>query len=124
MLLVIIIIGIFNKPRIALNDAVELNTVEPRLIIISDTREKSYYIEPVEIEQLFTILDSLEMKKKVIPNVQAFNMDAYIIMNPITIKFDFERNIIGIIKENQTKMEQFILEDDSELVSFVQSYFQ
>ena len=79
-----------------------------------------------ELEQLRAILDSLEVRKKLIPNVQAFNADSYIIINSketettYRIKFDYERNIIGII-EGQKNMEQYVVERDSELFLFVQN---
>ncbi|MFJ8516942.1 hypothetical protein [Lysinibacillus xylanilyticus] len=59
------------------------------------------------------------MKKKVIPNILAFNTDAYILFftanaeESYTIKFDYEKNIIGII-ENHKNMKQYILEEDSD----------
>ncbi|MER2119778.1 MAG: hypothetical protein ABS935_05885 [Solibacillus sp.] len=79
-----------------------------------------------ELEQLRAILDSLEVRKKLIPNVQSFNADSYIIINSkeiettYRIKFDYERNIIGII-EGQKNMEQYVVERDSELFLFVQN---
>ena len=69
------------------------------------------------------------MKKKLIHNIPAFNIDAYIIFfsasteDSYTIKFDYERNIIEII-ENRKNMKQYILEHNSDLFLFVQSYLK
>lgn len=122
---------LFYRGRlISFNDAVsKLDIASVGSVLISDTREQSHYIKPEETEQLISILDSLVMKKKLIPNRPAFNEDAVIIVssaNPeesYTIMLDYERNIIGII-EDQKNMKQYILEDDSELFSFVQSYLK
>ena len=79
-----------------------------------------------ELEQLSVLLNSLEVRKKLIPNVQAFNADSYIVIyakepeTTFSIKFDYERNIIGLI-EGQKTMEQYIVESDSKLFLFVQN---
>lgn len=122
---------LFYRGRlISFNDAVsKLDIASVGSVLISDTREQSHYIKPEETEQLISILDSLVMKKKLIPNRPAFNEDAVIIVssaNPeesYTIMLDYERNIIGII-EHQKNMKQYILEDDSDLFLFVQSYLK
>ena len=55
---------IFRKPLISFHDAVpELNTANIQLVLISDTREKSYYLDAEETEQLISILDNLVMKR-------------------------------------------------------------
>lgn len=124
------LIWFYSRPLIAFNDAVsELDIASIRNVLISDTREQSYYIELEETERLISILDSLVMKKKLIPNRPAFKEDAYILFysaNPeesYTIMFDYGRNIIGII-EHHKNMKQYILEDNSDLFSFVQSYLK
>ena len=73
-----------------------------------------YDLNSKELEQLSAILSSLEIRKKLIPNIQAFNEDSYIVIREketettYTINFDYERNVIGIIK-NGAPMEQYIL---------------
>ena len=72
------------------------------------------------------MLSSLEVRKKLIPNIQAFNVDSSRAIDgkeigtTYKIKFDYKRNIIGIIK-NRAHMEQYIVKNDSELFFFVQN---
>lgn len=74
---------LFYRGRlISFNDAVsKLDIASVGSVLISDTREQSHYIKPEETEQLISILDSLVMKKKLIPNRPAFNEDAVIIVS-------------------------------------------
>lgn len=129
LLVVILLLTFYRRPLISFNEATEIKTATINTVLISDTREKSYYIESEETKQFISILDNLVMKKKLIPNIPAFNTDAYIIFfsasteDSYTIKFDYERNVIGII-ENHKSMKQYILEDNSDLFLFVQSYFK
>lgn len=80
-----------------------------------------------ETEQLISILDNLVMKKKFIPNIPAFNTDAYLIFtSPSTnesfiIKLDYARNIIGI-NVHPKNMKQYIVVDNTDLFLFVQSF--
>ncbi|MFJ5764520.1 hypothetical protein ACIP9C_04105 [Lysinibacillus sp. NPDC093210] len=130
LLLIVVVIWLiwfYTRPLITLNEAVPtLDIASINNVLISDMRE-SYYIEQEETKRFISILDSLLMKKKIIPNRPAFNEDAYIYfysVNPeqsYTIILDYERNIIGII-ERPKMMKQYILEDSSEFFSFVQSY--
>lgn len=84
-----------------------------------------YYLNQEETARFISILESLFMKKKIIPNRPAFNEDAFIYFysaNPevsYTIIVDYERNIIGII-ERPKMMKQYIHKDSSEFFSFVQ----
>ena len=86
----------------------------------------NYDLNSKELEQLRIILGSLEVRKKLIPNIQAFNDDSYIFIDgkatetTYSIKFDYKRNIIGI-SENRKPMDQYILKKDSELFLFVQN---
>lgn len=129
LLIGILLIAFYNRPLISFNEASKLELASIERVLISDTREKSYYLESEEIERLITMLDGIEMKKKIIPNISAFNTDAYILFftanaeESYTIKFDYERNIIGIIG-NHKNMKQYILENDSDLFVFVQSYLK
>ncbi|WP_322605162.1 hypothetical protein [Lysinibacillus irui] len=123
------LIMLFTVDSHFFNDAIfELNPSDI-IVVITDTREQSYYLEPEETERLSSILGSLEMKKKIIPNRPAFNEDAVIIVsstNPeesFTIMFDYERNIIGI-NQYHKNLKQYILEHDSDLFLFVQSYLK
>ncbi|MFJ7952174.1 hypothetical protein ACIQZG_11670 [Lysinibacillus sp. NPDC096418] len=126
LLIGILLIAFYSRPLIFFNEASEIELTSIERVLFSDTREKSYTLESEETERLITILDRIVMKKKVIPNVSAFNTDAYILFftanaeESYTIKFDYERNIIGII-ENHKNMKQYILENDSDLFVFVQS---
>lgn len=119
----------YRRQPISFNDAVIELDIASVEVLISDTREQSSYLEPEETERLSSILDSLEMKKKLIPNRPAFNEDAVIIVssaNPeesFTIMLDYERNIIGI-NQYHKNMKQYILEHDSDLFLFVQSYLK
>ncbi|KPN95432.1 hypothetical protein AO843_20995 [Lysinibacillus sp. ZYM-1] len=122
---------LFYRGRlISFNDVVsELDIASIRNVLISDTREQSHYIKSEEIEQLISILNSLSMKNKLIPNRPAFSEDAVIIVSSadqeksFTIMLDYERNIIGI-NQYHKNMKQYILEDDSDLFLFVQSYLK
>ena len=82
-----------------------------------------------ETERFISILDNLAMKKKIIPNIPAFNDDARIVFNAANaeesynIRIDYKRNIIGIIEHPKT-MKQYILEDSSALFSFVQNHLK
>ena len=127
IVVVIWLIWFYTRPLITFDEAVSsLDIASINHVLISDMRE-SYYIEQEEIEQFISILNSLFMKKKIIPNRPAFNEDAYIYFNSknsevsYTIILDYERNIIGII-ESPKMMKQYILEDSSELFTFVKSY--
>ena len=129
LLVVILLITFYRRPLISFNEASEINTASINTVLISDTIEKSYYIESEETKKFISILDNLVMKKKLIANIPAFNTDAYIIFfsasteDSYTIKFDYERNVIGIF-ENRKNMKQYILEDNSDLLLFVQSYLK
>lgn len=85
-----------------------------------------YVLNPKELEQLRAILGSLEVRKKLIPNIQAFNADSYLVITrketetTYRINFDYKRNIIGII-EGHKNMEQYMLKNDAELFFFVQN---
>ncbi|TKI71647.1 hypothetical protein FC756_04545 [Lysinibacillus mangiferihumi] len=124
---VIWLIWFYTRPLITFNEAVpELDIASIDNLLISDMRE-SFYIEQEETEQFISILNSLFMKKKIIPNRPAFNEDAYIYFYSknsevsYTIILDYKRNIIGII-ERPKMLKQYILEDSSELFAFVKSY--
>ena len=128
LLAIILLLVFFRKPLISFHDAVpEWNTANIQLVLISDTREKSYYLDAEETEQLISILDNLVMKKKFIPNISAFNTDAYMIFNSAnaeesyTIQVDYDRNIIGI-NVHPKNMKQYILADNADLFLFVQSF--
>lgn len=70
LLAIILLLVFFRKPLISFHDALpELNTANIQLVLISDMREKSYYLDAEETEQLISILDNLVMKKKFVPNI-------------------------------------------------------
>ncbi|WP_339261794.1 hypothetical protein [Lysinibacillus sp. FSL K6-3209] len=129
-LLIVVVIWLIwysTRPLITFDEAVPaLDIASINNILISDMRQP-YYLDQEETERFISILDSLFMKKKIIPNKPAFNEDAFIYFysaNPevsYTIIVDYERNIIGII-ESPKMMKQYILENGSEFFSFVQSY--
>jgi len=128
LLVIILLLLFYRKLLISFHDAVpELNTANIQLVLISDTREKLYYLDAEETEQLISILDNLVMKKKFIPNIPAFNTDAYMIFNSTnaeesyTIQVDYDRNIIGI-NVHPKNMKQYILADNADLFLFVQSF--
>ncbi|WP_312127056.1 hypothetical protein [Lysinibacillus boronitolerans] len=128
LLVIILLLVFYRKPHISFHDAIpELNTASIHTVLISDTREKSYYMDAKETEQLILILDNLVMKKKFIPNIPAFNTDAYLIFTSpntnesFTIKLDYARNIIGI-NVHPKNMKQYIVVDNTDLFLFVQSF--
>ncbi|UED81513.1 hypothetical protein FH508_0006370 [Lysinibacillus sp. CD3-6] len=127
IVVVIWLIWFYTRPLITFNEAVPaLDIASINNLLISDMRE-SFYIEQKETEQFISILNSLFMKKKIIPNRPAFNEDAYIYFYSknsevsYTIILDYKRKIIGII-ERPKMLKQYILEDSSELFAFVKSY--
>ena len=129
IVVVIWLIWFYTRPLITFKEAVPaLDIASINNVLISDMRQ-SHYIEQDETKRFISILDSLLMKKKIIPNRPAFNEDTYIYFNSAnpdqsyTIILDYERNIIGII-ERPKMMKQYILEDSSEFFPFVQSYIQ
>ena len=130
--LMLISIGIisfifYNKRVLFLNEVTELDVAAIESVQITYLEGLNWYeLNSKELEQLSAMLSSLEVRKKLIPNIQAFNADSYIAINgkeigtTYTIKFDYKRNIIGII-ENRARMEQYIVKNDSELFLFVQN---
>ena len=122
------LIWFYSRPLISLNEAMpELDITNIHNVMISDARYQTYHLESEETEQFISILDNSAMKKKIIPNIPAFNDDAYILFRTpnieesYQIRIDYKRNIIGII-EHPKMMKQYILEENSDLFSFIQSY--
>ena len=102
----------YNKRVLFFNEIAELNVAAIESVQITYPEGLNWYeLNSKELEQLSAMLSSLEVRKKLIPNIQAFNADSYIAINgkeigtTYTIKFDYKRNIIGII-ENRARMEQ------------------
>ena len=128
LIIICIVIFIFyNKRPLFFNEISELDVATMESVQISYPEGMNWYdLNSKELEQLSAILSSLEIRKKLIPNIQAFNEDSYIVIREketettYTINFDYERNVIGIIK-NRAPMEQYILKKDSELFFFVQN---
>ena len=121
----------YSRPLISLNEAVpELDVASIHNVYISNDRIAELDDMRVEeTERFISILDNLAMKKKIIPNIPAFNDDARIVFNAANaeesynIRIDYKRNIIGIIEHPKT-MKQYILEDSSALFSFVQNHIK
>ena len=128
LIIICIVIFIFyNKRLLFFNEVSEFDVATIENAQISYPEGMNWYdLNSKELEQLSAILSSLEIRKKLIPNIQAFNEDSYIVIREketettYTINFDYERNVIGIIK-NRAPMEQYILKKDSELFFFVQN---
>ncbi|MFJ7736508.1 hypothetical protein ACIQ2D_09190 [Lysinibacillus sp. NPDC097287] len=128
---VIWLIWFYSRPQISLNEAVpELDIASIHYVYITNGRIVELDDMRVEeTERLISILDSLAMKKKIIPNIPAFNDDARIWFNAANtegnyeIRIDYKRNIIGIT-EYPKMMKQYILEDSSDLFSFVQNHIK
>lgn len=123
------IIWFYSRPLISLNEAMpELDIAKIQNVMISD--DQTYYLEFLESEEterFISILDSLALKKKITPNIPAFNDDTYIIFyapnneKAYNMRIDYKRNIIGIT-EHPKMMKQYILEENSDLFLFIQSY--
>lgn len=128
LIIICMVIFIFyNKRVLFFNEVTELDVAAIESVQIAYPEGLNWYkLNSKELEQLSAMLSSLEVRKKLIPNIQAFNADSYIAINgkeigtTYTIKFDYKRNIIGII-ENRARMEQYIVKNDSELFLFVQN---
>ena len=123
----IIIFVFYNKRVLFFNEVAELDVAAIERVQITYPEGLDWYeLNSKELEQLNAILSNLEVSKKLIPNIQAFNADSYIaikgneIETDYTIKFDYDRNIIGIIR-NCARMEQYIVKNDSDLFFFVQN---
>lgn len=126
-MIAVLIIVFYSKRLIAFSEVTELDTANIESAQTSYPEGLNWHdLTSEELEQLSAILDSLEVRKKLIPNIQAFNADSYIIIysketeTTYRIEFDYERKIIGII-EDQKNMEQYIVDGDSELFLFVQN---
>ncbi|MEG0471016.1 MAG: hypothetical protein RR588_01655 [Solibacillus sp.] len=127
-IVIAILLFVFYSKRIQLfNEVSGLDTANIESAQISYPKGMNWYeFNSKELEQLIAILGSLEVRKKLIPNIQAFNADSYIVIDKketettYTIKFDYKRNIIGII-EDRKHMDQYIVIKDSELFFFVQN---
>ena len=126
LIIVCIVIFIFyNKRVLFFNEIAELDVAAIESVQITYPEGLNWYnLNSKELEQLTAILNSLEVSKKLIANIQAFNADSYIAINgkeiDYTIKFDYKRNIIGMT-HNHTHLEQYIVKNDSELFLFVQN---
>ncbi|MBD8034886.1 hypothetical protein [Solibacillus ferritrahens] len=127
VLITILLIFFYSKRLLLFNEVSEFDIANIESARISYPRGLNLYeLNSKELEQLRAILDSQEVRKKLIPNIQAFNSDSYIFINgketetTYSINFDYKRNIIGI-SENRKPMDQYILKKDSELFFFVQN---
>jgi len=127
VVIAVVLIVLYSKRQIAFIDVTELNTATIESAQTSYPEGMNWHnLTADELEQLSVLLNSLEVRKKLIPNVQAFNADSYIVIyakepeTTFSIKFDYDRNIIGLI-EGQKTMEQYIVERDSKLFLFVQN---
>ena len=131
MAVIIWLIWFYSRPLISLNEAVpELDIASIHNVYISDGRIAELDdMRLEETERFISILDSLTMKKKLVPNLPAFNDDARIIFKvanaekPYEMRIDYKRNIIGIT-EHPKMMKQYILEDSSDLFPFVQNHIK
>ena len=122
-----VIFILYNKRVLFFNELTELDVAAIESVHITFPEGLNWYeLNSKELEQFSTILNSLEVRKKLIPNVQAFNADSLLIIKEkeiakdYEIKFDYKRNIIGIT-HNHTRLEQYIIKNDSELFLFVQN---
>lgn len=127
LLIAILLIAFYSKRLQFFNEVSELDVANIESAQVSYPEGMNWYaLNPEELEQLSAMLGSLEVRKKLIPNIQAFNADSYILIErketetTYKINFDYERNIVGI-KESHKNMKQYMLEKDSELFFFVQN---
>ena len=123
----IIIFVFYTKRVLFFNEVAELDVAAIESVRITYPEGLNWYeLNSKELEQLSAMLSSLEVRKKLIPNIQAFNVDSSMAIDgkeigtTYKIKFDYKRNIIGIIK-NRAHMGQYIVKNDSELFFFVQN---
>ena len=117
----------YNKRVLFFSELTELDVAAIESVHITFPEGLNWYeLNSKELEQFSTILNSLEVRKKLIPNIQAFNVDSRLIIKEKEIAtdyeiiFDYKRNIIGIT-HNHTRLEQYIVKNDSELFLFVQN---
>ena len=127
LLVTILLLLFYSKRLLLFTEVSELDVANIESVQVSYPEGLNWYeLNSKELEQLSAILGSLEVRKKLIPNIQAFNADSYIFIHgketetTYSIKFDYKRNIIGI-SENRKPMDQYILKRDSELFFFVQN---
>lgn len=128
LIIICMVIFIFyNKRALFFNEVTELDVAAIESVHITFPEGLNWYeLNSKELEQFSTILNSLEVRKKLIPNIQAFNTDSRLIIKEkeiatdYEINFDYKRNIIGIT-HNHTRLEQYIVKNDSELFLFVQN---
>ena len=111
LIIICMVIFIFyNKRVLFFNEIAELNVAAIESVQIPYPEELNWYeLNSKELEQFSTILNSLEVRKKLTPNIPAFNTDSYISIEgkelgaAYKIKFDYKRNIIGIT-HNHTRL--------------------
>ena len=127
LLVAILLLFVYSKRLLLFTEVSELDAANIESVQVSYPEGLNLYeLNSKELEQLSAILGSLEVRKKLIPNIQAFNTDSYIFIDEketetsYSIRFDYKRNIIGV-SENRKPMDQYILKKDSELFSFIQN---
>ena len=126
LVVVILIVGYMKKPISIKGAFLELDTAAiDDVLLTTYEREKPVHLDSKDTGRFIAVVDDLVMKKKLMPNLPAFTEDAYMLFRSgdsrYTIRFDYGRNIIGISKDRK-RMQQFILEEDAELFSFVKKF--
>ena len=126
MVVVILIVGYMKKPISIKGAFLELDTAAiDDVLLTTYEREQPVHLDSKDTGRFIAVVDDLVMKKKLMPNLPAFTEDAYMLFRSgdsrYTIRFDYGRNIIGISKDRK-RMQQFILEEDAELFSFVKKF--
>ena len=83
LIIICIVIFIFyNKRVLFFNEVAELDVTAIESVQITYPEGLNWYeLNSVELEQLSAILNSLEVRKKLIANIQAFSADSYIAIN-------------------------------------------
>ena len=77
----IVILIFYNKRPLFFNEISELDVATMESVQISYPEGMNWYdLNSKELEQLSAILSSLEIRKKLIPNIQSFNEDSYIVI--------------------------------------------
>ena len=127
LVVVILIVGYMKKPVSIQGAFPELDTAAiDDVLLTTYEREQPVHFDSKDTGRFIAVVDDLVMKKKLMPNLPAFTEDSYMLFRSgdsrYTIRFDYGRNIIGISKDRK-RMQQFILEEDAELFSFVKKFF-
>ena len=82
LLVTILLLFFYSKRLLLFTEVSELDAANIESAQVSYPEGLNWYeLNSKELEQLSAILGSLEVRKKLIPNIQAFNADSYIFID-------------------------------------------